>query len=82
MGRNLHWSIVAASEDQHLAGDGVLEEAASEVDSTVKRPTLPREFRRQPSREQCWSPRRSSGRAGLFIVEDKGAHELKGIPGQ
>jgi hypothetical protein len=27
MGRNLHWSIIAASEDQPSRGDGIHEEA-------------------------------------------------------
>ena len=46
-----------------------------------KRPILPREFRLQPSREPCWSLSTVQRQiAGLFIVEDKGAHELKGVP--
>ena len=29
MGRNLHWSIIAAREYQRLRGDGIVEEARS-----------------------------------------------------
>jgi hypothetical protein len=35
MGRNLHWSIIAASEDQHLAGGGKMR-AQGIVDSMLK----------------------------------------------
>jgi len=28
MGRNLHWSIILASEDQHPGGDGILDALA------------------------------------------------------
>ena len=41
-----------------------------------------RAFRVQPSQEPCWSLPSTVQRqiAGLFIVEDTGAHELKGVP--
>ena len=36
MGRNLHWSIIAASEDQHLAGGGILERQVNTSELVAK----------------------------------------------